>query len=76
MTRGMMHDRDSCAKLTSLKIYKLSHRAQAVGQSVEARTQRMPATQTLKEKENILHISEEQMEMVGPKYVSSLYFSV
>lgn len=60
----MMHDRDSCAGITSLKIYKLSHRTQASGQSVEASANTVHACYTATQKEwKMLHISEEQMEM-------------
>lgn len=79
MTRGMMHDRDSCAEITSLKIYKLSHRTQASGQSVEASANTVRAGYTATQKEwKMLHISEEQMKMqykqLGQNKYSSTVF--
>lgn len=64
-----MHDKDSCAKLTSFKIYKLMHRAQAAGQKVEAKHKcKHNVTHPLcwhsmgGRKKNMLHISGEQIE--------------
>ena len=54
----MMHDRDSCAKLTSLKIYKLSHRTKAAGQSVKAKVDTLDVCYTITQrikKHSIFH---------------------
>lgn len=64
VTRGMMHDRDSWAKLNSFKLYKLSHWTQAPGQvsKQDTRTHTMDVC-FADTKENILHIAEEQIKM-------------
>lgn len=76
MTRGMMHDGDSCAEITSLKIHKLSHRTQASSQSVEASANTVHACYTATQKEwKMLHISEEQMEMQHKQLGQNKYSS-
>lgn len=80
----MMHDRDSCAKLTSFKIYKLSHRTQAAGQSVEARHKCKHNGCLLrrrsKEKKTYCIFQRSKQRCItnggAKRYISSVYFTI